>query len=272
MNDTADRWIAAMKARAQRCGRLVHAGGRTVSHGRLGGRPSIARRHEWPTVASRPLSFVAEFDVAALRELSGAEWLPRDGWLHFFYDLVEWAGGIYPSDRAHFAVLFTPGAERPPQAPFPPGLDPSLILPEVPIVGEPGLSYPDPLLLEDELGRMFELPDAEWQRVNDFRDEGVVWPRHQVGGHPAPIQGPDLALDCQLASNGVETGGPEGYASDRARELAAGASDWRLLLQLDSDEAADMMWCDVGTLYFMVRHQDAEAADFSRCWMLLQSS
>lgn len=50
------------------------------------------------------------------------------------------------------------------------------------------------------------------------------------------------------------------------------ASDWRLLLQLDSDADADMMWVDVGSLYFWIWEQDARAGDFSKVWRILQSN
>jgi uncharacterized protein YwqG len=43
-----------------------------------------------------------------------------------------------------------------------------------------------------------------------------------------------------------------------------------LLLQLDTDDDAGMMWCDVGSLYFWIREQDARAGDFSKIWMILQ--
>lgn len=47
-------------------------------------------------------------------------------------------------------------------------------------------------------------------------------------------------------------------------------SEWRLLLQLDSDDASDMMWGDSGILYFWIREADARAGDFSNVWVILQ--
>ena len=50
----------------------------------------------------------------------------------------------------------------------------------------------------------------------------------------------------------------------------AGRGDWRLLLQLDSDATANMMWGDSGRLYLWIRHEDLEVRRFDRCWVLVQ--
>jgi len=260
-----------MKAQAQPCAALVHGTGDRAGC-RLGGRPALGSGHRWPAVGGRPLSFVAEIDLVEVQSACKLDWLPERGWLHFFYDLVEWPGGFAPSDRNHFAVLYTPDSERPQEVAEPERLDATLLFPSVPVAPRAALSHPDPLLLEKELGILADLPDDEWELVNDFREVGALYPRHQVGGHPSPIQAADIALDCQLASNGIDVGGPEGYRRPERRLLESGAADWRLLLQLDSDEAAGMMWGDVGTLYYMVRAQDALAGDFSRSWLQMQCS
>jgi uncharacterized protein YwqG len=92
---------------------------------------------------------------------------------------------------------------------------------------------------------------------------------HAVGGWPAVIQSP-MELKCQLASNGIDVGHPEGYEHPRAAELAPGAADWRLLLQLDNDDDLDWVWGDEGRLYIWCREQDIAARRFDRCWTVLQ--
>ena len=54
--------------------------------------------------------------------------------------------------------------------------------------------------------------------------------------------------------------------------MEAGARNWRLLFQMDSDEDLGVMWGDVGMLYFWVAEAAARKADFSNVWLVLQCS
>ena len=79
-----------------------------------------------------------------------------------------------------------------------------------------------------------------------------------------------MQLEAQLVTNGLYCGDAQGYHDPRRPELEKTCEDWRLLLLLDSDESAKLMWGDVGMLYFWVRHSDVLRSDFSRTWMTLQ--
>lgn len=81
-----------------------------------------------------------------------------------------------------------------------------------------------------------------------------------------------MDLECQLVSHGLYCGDASGYQATRAKELEAGRQDWILLLQLDTDDDAGMMWGDGGMLYFWIRKEDLERSRFDRCWMILQCS
>lgn len=270
MTLAADPWIEAMDSGAEPCAALVHSDREAC--GRLGGLPTIGGVHAWPVIDGRPLSFLAELDLGAVSAAYPAPWLPTGGKLHFFYDLVRWPAGYDPADRGGWAVLHTPpGAAALPVAP-PEGLDADDAFRLTPLAAVAAISRPDPLLYDGQIGWLSDLPDEEWRRVNDHRDFQAHYPRHQVGGHPSPIQEADIGRECALAAGGIRLDGPEAYAAPEADALSAQAGEWKLLLQLDSDERAGMMWSDVGTLYFMIREADARAGDFSRAWLILQSS
>ena len=92
---------------------------------------------------------------------------------------------------------------------------------------------------------------------------------HMMGGHPDVIQN-SMEEECELVSNGIYLGDVKGYKSPEAVALRQKPRDWRLLLQLDSDDDAGMMWGDAGRLYVWIRGSDLEARDFSKVWMFLQ--
>lgn len=85
--------------------------------------------------------------------------------------------------------------------------------------------------------------------------------RHRLLGHPDPIQG-DVRLEYELASAQIQ-GPTTGELDERARH-------WRLLFQLDSRDEANIMWGDVGRLYYCMRADDIAARDWELAWMVLQ--
>ena len=259
--------IAALKPLATRAVVLEQADRPTVC--RLGGAPRLPASTAWPDRQGRPLSFIAELDLTALRAVGGPDWLPASGVLHLFFDVEEEPWGFDPADHDGWKVIMT-DAPAPRPLPRPPGLSGDRIFAPVALAGRSTLTYPttERLDLPPEVGRTFE-----FEPVHAFMDAGLGdGPRHQVGGFPSPIQGDGMELEAQLASNGIYMGGPDSYTDARIAALEPGAADWRLLLQIDSDDAAGLMWGDTGTLYVWVREQDARMGDFSRVWMIVQSA
>jgi hypothetical protein len=51
-----------------------------------------------------------------------------------------------------------------------------------------------------------------------------------------------METECQLTWNGIYVGNPEGYQDQRVPELKAGAAEWKLLLQLDTDDDRGWVW------------------------------
>jgi uncharacterized protein YwqG len=259
-----DEALREMQARAAPCVRLVGGGaGRST----IGGVPDLAADIPWPTWNGRCLSFLAQLDLAELRAAQGPDWLPERGLLFFFYDEEQGNWGFSPDDRGSAAVLYDPNSQFPGGARTLPQPPPALF-PAQPVAMRPHLSLPTPERLKIV---SWDWPDADLDALDAqlAANEGDG-PLHQVGGWPHPIQNDNMELECQLASNGVDCGGPDGYRSEKAQALRPGAAQWRLLLQLDSDEASDMMWGDSGMLYFWIREADARAGDFSKVWLILQ--
>lgn len=256
--------LAAIEAAAAPCVRLAGGG---FGRSRIGGLPNLAADVAWPRWNGRILSFVAQIDLAELRAAQGPDWLPDRGLLFFFYDEERGGWGFSPHDRGSFAVIYDPAAVPVVKQRAAPELAPEPY-PEKAVAMRPHLSLPTPERLAIDT---MEFDEDSWETIDNriAASEGDE-PLHQIGGWPHPIQNDHMELESQLASNGVDCGNPDGYRSAEAQALRAGASEWRLLLQLDSDEASDMMWGDSGMLYFWIREPDARAGDFSNAWMILQ--
>ena len=167
----------------------------------------------------------------------------------FFYELEHGAWGLDLKDAGSSVVVHESG-------PAVAGTEPDDLIkearfPAYPVGFAAHLSFPSP-------GRI----PIDWKRFNSASsrafDEAVEAlrppaPVHQIGGYPNPVQGDDMEGECASLIGGI-------------------ASEWRLLLQLDTDDDAGMMWGDMGSIYFWVRERDARARDFSRIWMILQCS
>lgn len=215
-----------------------------------------------------PLSFIGQICLDELRASVQMPGWPVDGILAFFYDSRQ-AWGYDPLDRGHCQVLYAPrGREiqnvRPPdslpnEAMFSERkirFDQEWILPTRTIVEGHDLSVRG----DDEYRDLCE-------RLMEFADDQPI---HRCGGHPQEIQG-DMRLECQLVTNGIYCGDSSGYRDPRVKSLESGTIDWRLLLQIDSDEEGPgWMWGDSGRVYFWARQQDIAAADFDGSWAILQ--
>ncbi len=246
----------------------------TRSH--VGGRPTLPADIPWPRWNDAPLAFLCQIDLTELPagHLLGAEHhgLPLSGMLFFFYETQAQTWGFDPQDAGSWRVIYctgTPGeaAERA----APEDLTEEALFTKVPLTFTIITSYPD---AQDERIEALGLNEVQ---IEQYMEDWCIapcedQPAHQLFGYPAPIQGNDMDLECQLASHGLYCGNTSGYRNPRAKTLAAGRREWRLLLQLDSDDAAGMMWGDCGRLYFWIREADLKARHFEKCWMVLQCS
>lgn len=253
--------MALVTAQAIPCLRMV-TGGDGAS--RLGGAPEMSG--DWPRADGRPMSLVAQLDLAEVRSAGGPEWLPANGRLLFFYDLDASPWGLGPEDAGTFLVRHetSPAAALPPPA----DLDADAVFPACPVRFEAALSYPNAERAGVDWSNFPGRAEGQLERLLEALEPAE--PAHQVGGYALAVQDDEMDEQCQLVTNGLYLGGGDAYSTAEAEALRPGAADWRLLLQIDSDGKAGMMWGDAGRLYFWVREQDARAGDFSKAWVILQ--
>jgi uncharacterized protein YwqG len=236
--------------------------------GKLGGRPNLPKGTPWPGVEEgAPLSFIAQLDLAALPKLRNVP-LPRTGSLFFFYDATNQPWGYDPADLDSAEVIYSraPLSAHPPRAHHC-DLEEEARFVTTPLIASIETTMP-PLrgsvlrglgLKEEELKAYYKMVDPLSRNA------------HRIGGHPDQIQG-DIFLEAQLVSNGIYCGDGSGYEKGRRRGLLAGAADWHLLLQVDSDihTPGGMCWGDTGRLFFLIRHDDLRRRRFEHIWVVLQ--
>lgn len=236
-----------------------------ITKSKFGGRPFInANEFIWPRSNGIPMVFLAQLDLAELAAVHRFEWLGDCGLLLFFYDVTEMPWGFDPKDRGKWQVLFQTNSNE--YAELPDGLDNCWRIEE---------KYIQPILVQvlpNYDNPKFESLGLSDEEVNIFIEmhDGVSDSCHQVGGFASPVQGDSMDLQSQLASNGVYVGSPAGYKSEKAMRLQAGAANWKLLFQFDSDKDMNVMWGDCGRIYFWVEEQKAKKNEFDNCWLILQ--
>lgn len=236
---------------------------------RAGGRPSLPDGFSWPVSRAKiPLAFLCQIDLAACKKFEGGSaQLPERGLLSFFYDAFDgpWGNNIddakgwrvfYFEDPAVLKISDAP-ANLPPASRFAPCA--------VTIAQE--LSYPAITIEMAVESGAYESFDRYLDFAETLYKGSVV---HRMFGHAQDITG-DFKLDSEIASSDLELEDDFDFASTEGERLAQASEQWLLLLQLDSDEEAQMMWVDQGRLYFAIRRQDLAARRFDKVWMICET-
>jgi len=237
---------------------------------RIGGRPNLPEAITWPTWRDSALPFIAQLDLMAMPHIGGLD-LPSRGSLYFFYEGGQEAWGFRPEDRGSAQVIYSlDSLQEHPLRALPKEIPDEMRFRGVRLDPEVvDLSVPD---LEDQVLEPLHLSVEERDRHLKFLQDwgaGKPFTSHRVGGYPEPLQG-DPKLEAQLVFHDLYCGDPSGFRRGKELGLWPGATDWQLLLQVDSDEKVEMMWGDVGRLYFLLRKQDLALCQFERTWLIFQ--
>lgn len=217
---------------------------------RIGGMPDVPSDLEWPTWRDNPLAFIAQLDMADVSCFAGADVLPGAGHLAFFYDARQpW--GYERDDSGSSRVVYLPAGVRLTRREVPAALPDEGRFKTCAVSFAPRLTLPS---IDSEPLEGMRLSDDQLEAYCDVRErfresDGPGW-SSQVLGHPDEVQG-SMEAGCASIVGGT-------------------APDWRLLLQVDSESSAGMMWGDVGRIYWWIRRADLASRRFDRAWLVLQ--
>jgi uncharacterized protein YwqG len=230
---------------------------------KFGGQPDLPKDVDWFKESNgKSLSFIAQLNLSEIVNLEMAKSLPKKGVLYFFYSSEQEAWGYDYNDKDKFQVFFANELNNIETKQIPTDLN------EFDIYKSCELSF----------SNSYSLPSWE----NDFVSEKLnsqekdiysllTYPEtnHKIFGYSNNIQG-EMELECQLVTNGINCGDSNGYKNPRAKELEKGKNEWKLLLQIDSDDKTGMMWGDSGRLYYWIKQKDLESLNFDKSWIVLQ--
>ncbi|MFD7022517.1 DUF1963 domain-containing protein [Promicromonospora sukumoe] len=270
---TAEAWLHLVRPAVA----LVESTPDDAVVARLGGQPRLPVGTPWPHLGTTtPLSYVGELDLAALSR-TGHEpgiQLPVVGRLAFFVlddDRYGFADGSDP-DSYRVLHLTEDGSTVVSPAGTYTYAEQSLTPRQVataPDNFDPAL--PAALGIDAEADYLAWLNHpAQTPAFSDAFDRlrGPV-PRHQVGGWAIAVQGP-VELEAARTEVRRRSLGPgAGSPSDAVdQDLPNDENRWVLLFQVDSYD--DVLWGDVGTLYWLARTDDLARSDLSNTRFVMQ--
>ncbi|RBW68178.1 YwqG family protein [Bacillus taeanensis] len=213
---------------------------------KMGGVPDLPQGEDYPMYKGKPLHFIGQFNLKEIAELNIKTEIPKEGMLYFFY-YDDWEDeeieGVWgeKEQKDGWRVIYYNG-------------DNSALEPR-----DQGIhTYPQCKInfeVVDRLPFMDFDDDDDFDRYDELSsdllpNEGTI---HQIEGYPHAVQG-EVFEECG------------GYAEKSENE-----EDWTLLFQVDSDEEnLEMMWGDVGMLYFCILTEDLKNRRFEEAWCVMQ--
>ena len=109
----------------------------------------------------------------------------------------------------------------------------------------------------------------------DEYDSGEDVKINKLLGYANLIQA-GMLLECEAVTGGIELYKHGEYSkeltNETLRQLKENSTKWRLLLQLESirTEKYEMLWADVGRIYYYINTDDLSMLNFDNCWLFLQ--
>ena len=212
------------------------------------------------------MTFFAQVDLAvAALAAPGPLDLPASGLLSLFADYRldsnDGITGLYSWEQQGVAVIHSPAGSQLVRLASPLAPLPSAALAMVPMWSW-SLDPPDGVDLPDhELDALDELERAYEADLEKAAGQWHLNGRHQLGGHARYIQ---QSVEEEVVRAIAGCYDSNKFDSKCWEAAKSQVPEWRLILQVESDSGLDVMWGDVGTLYWEARRTDAAAGRWQR--------
>jgi uncharacterized protein YwqG len=268
-----------------------------LGNSRLGGRPDLPSGKNWPAWQGYPMAFVGQINLADIAAHDAEGHLPHSGLLSFFCAVDGTAAGVMRSlgDPSSWRVSYFDGDPATlVQLPLPPDLPTRLHFPgcQASFSREPtlpdvhsrgirslGLSEPERSAYIDVtqggdvnfvgvfnhhlLGYPYILNEspfvAGYLKAHGVADPYAINP-YAING----VSNEELQHRLQLPSLPDKWRDRQDLLEDKAD------MEWRLLMQVYSNEEAEMDWAGGGVLHFCIPREALSWRDFDRVWVEMQ--
>ena len=240
-----------------------------------------------------PLSFIAQINCSEIHEFDKDKLFPKNGMLYFFYELENMVWGSF-DQKGGARVYYYPGnISKLYKRDFPLDLKEEFKLPEMPMtfINKYELPHHEEFcelhdkynnIIKNNNIKYFELQD-EYENTkikmgfeSDFdtveKTKGKI---NKLLGYADIIQ-TGMLMDCETASKGVKLYDNKGYSDKitkkELRQYKKNCKKWQLLFQLESikTEKYELLWNDVGKIYYYININDLSKQNFNNCWLILQ--
>ena len=237
-----------------------------IGASKFGGQPDLPASVSWPSNENGALSFVAQINFAEVSKFDTDGLLPKSGMLYLFYDINLRIWGYDPADKKGFAVIFSEAAQD------------QLARQNVDsgnfTFGARSLSFRSEQnlpSLQSSLVPFGKFSEEQWEAYHEIIEPSWQAKENKLLGHSDNIQD-GMELECELVANGLDCGDGSAYHHPNIAEFEKNAAQWQLLLQIDSDWDSDMDWDGEGRIYLWIKRDDLAVRDFSKTWLVLQTS
>ena len=238
---------------------------------KYGGSADLPRGMQWPAWTNpqgerRPMIFFVQVDLADAAKAAPAPLgLPDSGLLSFFADYsvdgVEGIMGLYSYEQKGIAVIHSQAGTELQRMKSPVNPQPSAALAMIPMWTWAHEAQEGMRLSREEYEALDVLEQTYEGEILKLAGQWRLDGRHQLGGHANFIQHP-VEEEVVQTTNGCFDAGNFDHAKWEASKDQV--KDWRLILQIDSDDTLDLMWGDAGMLYWAARREDAAAGRWDR--------
>jgi len=258
-----------------------------IGRSKIGGKPDLPADFVWPRYegehfdgsekVERPLSFIAQINCADASKHDKSALLPTSGMLYFFYDMASGKWGFDPNDKGCAKVFYHAGdvselyiTELPDDLLSEPY---NFRIPEAPVCFSIATEVPD-------FEEFVQLSDntVDYDLLGEYMDAAVeleykieedAFEKSKLLGYADLVQS-GMLLECECATNGIYCG-DESSAKEMEQRKTNG-KQWQLLFQLGSFHIGDyeLMWGDMGRIYYYIKVDDLEKLKFDDCWLILQ--